>query len=157
LSNVPSGPIRRHFSCASACVSATSPRLRTPCIATGKVPKPETSSSEECPAAPGGTSGRYGTRGRKPLLSIYPSQLLFSAGVPLALSSATLLPQITPQICRYRHGKLIRQRLARSAFSQRTRKADRSLKTGIGTILSPNVVSRAEKWAQSLTMNQKRR
>jgi hypothetical protein len=45
-------------------------------------------------------------RGRKPLLSIYPSQLLFPAGAPLALSSATLLSQNAHQFGLRENGKL---------------------------------------------------
>jgi hypothetical protein len=146
---VPSGPICRSSSCASACVSATSPRLRTPCIATDKVRKPETSSSQECPAAPGGTSGRYGTRGRKPLLSIYPSQLLFPAGAPLAFSSAVLLSQNAHQFGLRENGKLFPGALF-SPFAPAA-EVKRKSKSAIGSILAPTVVPRET--ISSLSMN----
>lgn len=94
MSNAPRGPTRRYVSSADGCASATSLRLRTPCIATGKIRKTETRSSEKCPAAPGGTSGRYGTRGSKPHLSICPSQLHSLAALPLHFPQ----PQCSPKI-----------------------------------------------------------
>jgi hypothetical protein len=67
-----------------------------------------------------------------------------------------VLTQNTPRICRHLRGKLFDQRLARAASYQRSRRGDQKLKTLIGTILCPGFVSQAEKWAQSLTMDQKR-